>query len=448
MNTLGFDTVIFVSSEDDKKIVSGGIGTYIGVLTRAIKRFYPEVNVYWVAKSPTKKDIEELDEFGVHRYYLAPDLSLQKYPFFRAIKHADLGISKSINFQSRIEEKILDILKASLGRTLIESGEWEGHCAKLFKTLNRKDVLKVTRLHTPLATCVRQNDLEMTPENVHQLLQEYEVIRGADIISACTAHVKRMVARDVLGVHDIQLRSIIVIPNPIDEYEYYPERYTTAQGRRFINWKLKESFFTDETLNIVILGSVESRKGVEFAFRAMPKLFTQVPRARVCFVGHHGEEGSRLTANTKLKPSELLQMIPRKYRDKVRFTGYVRHTDVPRIIASGDIFPILSLNDNFPGSVAEISLSGKAIVAFKRGGVEEMLTNSRGKFSAYDLGTSIYRLPGRFAQSIADFDADPDMSVRVGTQCRKLILTKYGTQTVLKKMFAKYSQSLEKKQIS
>jgi len=51
-----FNTVIFVSSEDDKYIVAGGIGTYIGVLIKAIKRDNKDINIYWISKSPINKD--------------------------------------------------------------------------------------------------------------------------------------------------------------------------------------------------------------------------------------------------------------------------------------------------------------------------------------------------------------------------------------------------------
>lgn len=57
-----FDVCIFVSSEDDKYIVSGGIVTYIGVFTKFIRKLFPSIKVFWISKSHTGKRFIENDE--------------------------------------------------------------------------------------------------------------------------------------------------------------------------------------------------------------------------------------------------------------------------------------------------------------------------------------------------------------------------------------------------
>ncbi len=40
------DCVVFLSKEDDKYLVLGGIGTYIGVLSRGIKKINNKIEVF------------------------------------------------------------------------------------------------------------------------------------------------------------------------------------------------------------------------------------------------------------------------------------------------------------------------------------------------------------------------------------------------------------------
>lgn len=92
--------------------------------------------------------------------------------------------------------------------------------------------------------------------------------------------------------------------------------------------------------------------------------------------------------------------IPAKYYKYIVFANYIDHKLLPDIVASGDLFPIMSLGDNFPGTVAEISLAAKPILALKRGGVAEMLTNRKGKFIAYNLGSNLCKASSNLAQGI------------------------------------------------
>jgi len=242
-------------------------------------------------------------------------------------------------FQSKAEERISQIIAShSDKKILIESGEWEGHCAKLFKNANYKNVLKVTRLHTPLATCMRQNDLPASSENLFQLLQEYETIVHADVISACTDHVRAMVKQDVLGQDHELNEGIVTIPNPVDESVYSPGKFSKEQGVAYVNKLLGEEFLTSDGFNVLFLGSVETRKGVEYAIEAIPKILKLNSKVKFCFVGHHGDEGGQLTANSKLSPKELMKKIPTEYQDRVKFTGFAPHSDVPIVIAAGDLF--------------------------------------------------------------------------------------------------------------
>src|SRR5690606_27741909 len=105
------------------------------------------------------------------------------------------------------------------------------------------------------------------------------------------------------------------------------------------------------------------RKGADLVCQAVPWVAQRIPNVRFCFIGHHGGHSNSkiMTANTKISPAELLRLIPSKFHRFIAFAGYVEYKKLPRLIMAGDVFPIMYRGDNFPGTVAEISLAAKPI---------------------------------------------------------------------------------------
>ena len=179
------DCVIFLSKEDDKYLVLGGIGTYIGVLSRTIKQVSPKTKVYWITGSPRNSDFIEVDDFGVNRVYVSKSIDPKKYKFYDSLLQDQRSLTEKVYFNNKVTEKALEIIKQNETKNIvIESGEWEGLGSDLFNILDKQNIAKVVRLHTPLATCIKQNNLELSAANNYQLLVENQIIRCADLISA------------------------------------------------------------------------------------------------------------------------------------------------------------------------------------------------------------------------------------------------------------------------
>jgi glycosyltransferase involved in cell wall biosynthesis len=429
---------IFVSSEDDKYRVAGGIGTYIGLLSRTIKQVSPKTKVSWFTLS-AGKPFNETDEYGVHRIYLDHSHQIKRTPFATHLKQH--GLIDHLVFQEKITDKVLECINPK-EKTILEIGEWEGHGAELFRKINHKNVLKVARIHTPLATCIKQNNLETTPENALQLWSEYATLSNADVLSACTKHVKERLEKDVIG--KTLLNPIKVLPNPIDDSKFGETKTNKKKIFAYLNKKIGSSLVSDNTFNIFVLGSVESRKGVEMIIDAIPKIASTIRNARICFIGHHGGDGENLTANSKIPPKQLLKRIEKRFHSHIGFTGYVDHKKLPEIISAGDIFPIMSLGDNFPGTVAEISLSSKPIISLARGGVKEMISN-KNTVVAYNIGRNLKNAPARLAQAVIKLHNNPDKMNEVGKALNKLMRRKYNSQTVAKTLLRYYENELNRK---
>ena len=300
-------------------------------------------------------------------------------------------LALKISFTNKVSNKVLEIVENNFDKKIvIESGEWEGLGQEIFRLIKRPNILFVTRIHTPLATCIKQNNLRRSASSALQLISEYKTIISADCVTACTNYVKERMIEDVLGKNCLFSEDIRVIPNPIDSELFKLVQTDREASINFVNSILGRDFLTDKTFNVFIIGSVEDRKGVKYVIDAIPAVVDSLSNIRFCFVGHCGiDEDINLNANTKLSPKKLLDRIPEKYHSVVAFTNYIDHKDLPLLIQCGDVFPIMSIGDNFPGTVAEISLSSKPILALARGGVKEMLTDSQGRFMAFNLGESL-----------------------------------------------------------
>lgn len=78
------DCIIFISAEDNKYNVLGGIGTYLGLLIRETKKLFPEIDVYWITKSSSNKEFEENNN-GATTYYLSETPDYNNRPFYQFI---------------------------------------------------------------------------------------------------------------------------------------------------------------------------------------------------------------------------------------------------------------------------------------------------------------------------------------------------------------------------
>lgn len=444
------DAFICVSSEDEKYNVKGGIGTYLGILTKEAKRLCPQMKVYWVSKSHNAFDFSEKDIYGIKRHYLSDTNPYQNRPFNNRLNF-NRQESKSVLdqqiFLNKANAKLSKILSKLNGKKVaIECGEWEGIAHQLFRTLYDKNIVKATRIHTPLAVTMVSNDLPVSASNQLQLMHEFETLYNADCISSCTKYMKDQVIQHVLGSDCEKSPLIKVIPNPVDANNYKSGVCTRQNSIDKVNTILKNEFINEDTFNIYVIGSVEIRKGAELVIDAVATVAKKLPNARFCFLGHHGGNDSKnLTANTKLSPDVLLEKIPKEYRHQVAFAGYVDHSELPSIIESGDAFPIMYLGDNFPGTVAEIALMEKPILALARGGVNEMLQNENGEFVAYNLGSSLQAAPSALSAGLVYLYKNAQERKAIGKNLNALVRSKYVPEKIAKDILQFYSDTLSKK---
>ena len=161
-------TYLIVSTEDDVRLVKGGIGTYLGLLVQAFSKYRPNINLIWLTESPSNRFFVER-RFGCRVFYI-PKSNLRH------------KICKAC-------ERICKIFANSpKNKVFVEAPDWEGLLSDLYSKISYKNVVKITRLHSVLAL-TKQGRVSFSKEEKQQIKREHEQLLHTDIISAPTQYV-------------------------------------------------------------------------------------------------------------------------------------------------------------------------------------------------------------------------------------------------------------------
>ena len=132
-----------------------------------------------------------------------------------------------------------------------------------------------------------------------------------------------------------------VIPNGVDVERFHPG------VEPFEAWR------DPRRVNILFVGRLDPRKGLQFLIGAMPEVVKRTRgRARLLIVG-----------DSYLRP-RFEAMVPSATREFVHFVGHVPSAELPRWYATGDIFVSPATgNESFGIVLVEAMATGRAVVA-------------------------------------------------------------------------------------
>jgi glycosyltransferase involved in cell wall biosynthesis len=339
---------IVVSTEDDKYRVAGGIGTYLGILTKEIAG--KGIKTTWITQSPDTTEFNENSD-GVTRIYLS------RYS-------DDSGYMNIAKFSEKIgkfvKSKVDFLLTNSKTKIIIESPEWEGLLASYYRISNDPRVIKISRTHTPLIHTKIFNDIPENEEVKIQMDMEYVQLRFSNIISSPTDYMLKLINfyfPELSHPNIKQSQAQVVIPNCINMEDFVGHKYFNRDSaiKRFN--ELTGLEVLSENKNIFVLGSVEKRKGVDDILNAFNIVAELEPKTHLYFIGHFNKDGKNLTENPKYQISDVMKKVNISIKDRVHLVGYIDHSLLNEVIKAGDLYLFAYLADNFPGSLIEIALS-------------------------------------------------------------------------------------------
>lgn len=133
---------------------------------------------------------------------------------------------------------------------------------------------------------------------------------------------------------------------------------------------------------IAFHGSIRFFKGVHVLAAAMPGILQACPQSRLVLAGRVGASpvpeltwrGFREDRICSWRDTqEWLQPTLNELRGHVRFSGFIRPDRLHEHLRDARVAVFPSLFDNFPNACLEAMAAGRAIVATRSGGMEEML---------------------------------------------------------------------------
>ncbi len=185
-----------------------------------------------------------------------------------------------------------------------------------------------------------------------------------------------------------------VIPNGVDIERFHP------LVKPFEQWR------DPAHTNILFVGRLDPRKGVQDLIAAMPEVVERTDgRARLLVVG-----------DSYLRP-QVMAGVPSAVREHVHFLGHVPSVDLPRWYATGDIFcsPATG-NESFGIVLVEAMAAGRAVVCSDIPGYRTVVTPNR--------DAAVFR-PGdvsALARTLSQLVEDPERRGRLAEEGRRRAL--------------------------
>lgn len=150
---------------------------------------------------------------------------------------------------------------------------------------------------------------------------------------------------------------VVVAPHGIDHERFRPE--TDDEGDRATRERLGLSHAGQQ---IVHIGTLEPRKGIESLLRAFEVLAESLPESELVFAGQRGwglEAFDRAIANSLVK-------------DRITLLGYVNDEDLPAIIRSASVLAYPSVDEGFGLPALEGLACGVPVVTTQGSVMEEL----------------------------------------------------------------------------
>ncbi|MFT8929654.1 MAG: glycosyltransferase family 4 protein [Sporolactobacillus sp.] len=178
-----------------------------------------------------------------------------------------------------------------------------------------------------------------------------------------------------------------------------------------MRWRQKCKIASSDQV-ILFTGRLSEEKGIKELLEAFSRL--SLPRARLVIVGGYFYASSMVSAYEK-----RLHAVARSLGNRVVFTGYVPHDQMPAVYAMADVSAIPSIwDDPAPLTIIESMASGLPIVTTDSGGITEYVTPECAVILQRDSQLVVH-----LSEALTALLRDPERRKRMGEASRRQALS-------------------------
>ena len=208
-----------------------------------------------------------------------------------------------------------------------------------------------------------------------------------------------------------------VIHNGVDMERFNPDEHPTPER---------------EGADILFVGGLEARKGLEHLFLAVEKLMSQHPNTRLTVLGRSG-----LTSGKNYDEKRLFSILAKRLGigRNVRFLEQVTDEQLPSLYALCDIFVLPSRMEGWGLAIMEAMAMMKPVVATRVGGIPELVQHGRTGYLV-DAGDVL-----GLSEAIAGLVEDPSLREKMGREGRESV-NEYTWERAARKTLELYEKAL------
>lgn len=295
------------------------------------------------------------------------------------------------------------------GVDVIEFGDYRGEGVSFLSgTCPDQRPVSLVRLHTSLVVLNKYN-----PSNPrYRVLEEYEnqAIHAADRVVSPSQALVREMREGVPG-----LGQMLISPHPVD--------------LRFLDYEPATA--VPERDEILYVGRLEERKGVETLARAAAGFFAKVPDTRLVMIGGDAGAGRRNPSMRQV----ILDLVPRTFHDRIEFAGVMPREDLilRYLQAKFCVFP--SHFENFPNTCLEAMCLGRCVIGTDNSGMAEMIQSGENGLIVRAAD------PNELADAMHRLHAMPeDRRRRMGQAAKQRMAERYHPEIIASEMEQLYGE--------
>jgi len=389
--------ICFLSQEFAKNC-NGGVCRYTYDLAHALAELGNEVHV--ITKSERNREYEYRDgDVFVHKIVPEP-------MDFLGLSEDMYIAEKNLSYSYSAGLKLLELID-KFGIQIVEGPLWDGE-GFVFSLVN--PIPLVVRLETPLFKVAEIQRWQMTKDLKFVNWMEGETVRRAEKAIAISKDIGTLIGNH----HTISSEKIELCPLGIE----VPDESLLLRDKK------------KKVPDVLFVGRLEKRKGVETLFKAIPIVLEEVPDAQFHIVG----KDTNLTPNGGSYREFLLQNLGKKYHKNVWFVGYVDDNELKDFYRNCDIFVAPSLYESFGLIYLEAMAWGKPVIGCDAGGAREVIMNGK---TGYLVPPDT---PGDLANAIIDILSDDELGEKMGINARKRVEETYTSEIMAKETLEVYKK--------